>query len=729
MSLDQIISAGTSYASVGNVVFSNSNGVSFGANGQTITASFSGGGAGGGAALQGSGTYTQNTGTIQFNNSNGVTFGLTAGQMTASVATNYLTTAAQSNQVVNSLNGSTGQISLNVGSSLSASTNGSSITFGLASNITTALQSTGAYLTTAMLSNAATISNINISGGTTSSNLSNFKLIDSNGISWSLDTGSKIYATVATNYQSQGAYLTTAMLSNANTSFVGLNSALTANRVSATINSSGISLNFPAFLTTADLSENSSKYLQNWKLTGNSAGTQSSAQGTDLWLAGGNGVTLSGSSNSISFSVATNYQSQGAYLTTAMVSNASTNFAGIGSAITNGTMTFNTAGLSLNLSNHLTTAMLSNAGSVQISAGTDSLFTAGTITFGNANNHSFVTSNGSIIISKEADIYINGWSLAGNNTGGTTTSNLTTEGQIFFSGGANVTLSGNSNTIVINGAAPGGTTFYTGSYWENLGYVQGTSSFTMGSTIAHVQPLIIPYALSVSYIRIPASFGNMTSTTVGYTAGSSSFYYYQSYNAVLYSQGTGASSRSLQSVTSSYGAVTEAYLFSISNAGTNESIAYQITYPSEGNNTNNIGTTMVTTAGGASIFLHSTGVMTNFSGIHWMDIPFANSIAPGNYWIAINRSTSSTTSGGAIVITNQVNRNISLINVTQINSNFVPLGMASAGGATASTYQWELGLGSHTVSAQGATTGSLALSSISSVANFPIIPMQFIRQA
>ena len=42
----------------------------------------------GGAALRGSGTYTQNSGTIQFANSNGITFGLTNNQMTASVSNN-----------------------------------------------------------------------------------------------------------------------------------------------------------------------------------------------------------------------------------------------------------------------------------------------------------------------------------------------------------------------------------------------------------------------------------------------------------------------------------------------------------------------------------------------------------------------------------------------------------------------------------------------------------------
>lgn len=99
------------------------------------------------------GTASSGINAVTFSNANGVSFGLgtgaSAGVITATVATNYLTTAAFSNQVVNSLNGSTGQISLNVGSSLSSSTNGSSITFGLASNITTALQSAGNYLTTA----------------------------------------------------------------------------------------------------------------------------------------------------------------------------------------------------------------------------------------------------------------------------------------------------------------------------------------------------------------------------------------------------------------------------------------------------------------------------------------------------------------------------------------------------------------------------------------------------
>jgi hypothetical protein len=64
--------------------FSNSNGVSFGINGNTITASVVGGGAP--FAISG-GTQSVSTGTVVFSNSNGVTFGMSgSSRMTASVA-------------------------------------------------------------------------------------------------------------------------------------------------------------------------------------------------------------------------------------------------------------------------------------------------------------------------------------------------------------------------------------------------------------------------------------------------------------------------------------------------------------------------------------------------------------------------------------------------------------------------------------------------------------------
>ena len=62
-------------------------------------------------------------------------------------------------------------------------------------------------------STAGLISAINVSAGTTSNNMSALTFANSNGVSFGL-AGSVLTGTVATNYQSQGAYLTTAALSN-----------------------------------------------------------------------------------------------------------------------------------------------------------------------------------------------------------------------------------------------------------------------------------------------------------------------------------------------------------------------------------------------------------------------------------------------------------------------------------------------------------------------------------
>lgn len=76
------ISAGTASMKTGTLVFSDANNVSFGLNGQTLTASFAA--AAGGVALAG-GTQTATSGTIAFSNSNGVEFGLNGSRMTAGV--------------------------------------------------------------------------------------------------------------------------------------------------------------------------------------------------------------------------------------------------------------------------------------------------------------------------------------------------------------------------------------------------------------------------------------------------------------------------------------------------------------------------------------------------------------------------------------------------------------------------------------------------------------------
>jgi hypothetical protein len=156
---------------------------------------------------------------------------------------------------------------------------------------------------------------IRLSAGTTNTNISNFSFADANGVSFHLD-GSTISGSVNTSYR-------------ASNDAIGLNTAITANGVSMTGNSSGLSFNFPAFLTTARASND--------------------AVGLNTALTA-NGVSWTVNSSGLSLNIP-------AFLTTAR---RSTDGIGLNTAITNGLMTGNSSGLSLNLSAHLTTARASN---------------------------------------------------------------------------------------------------------------------------------------------------------------------------------------------------------------------------------------------------------------------------------------------------------------------------------------------------------------------------------
>ena len=79
--------------------------------------------------------------------------------------------------------------------------NGNGVTFGLnagtiTASVATNYQSPGAYLTTAMQSNAATISNIKLSAGTLSSLRSDMTFADSHGVVFGLNTNGVVTASV-----------------------------------------------------------------------------------------------------------------------------------------------------------------------------------------------------------------------------------------------------------------------------------------------------------------------------------------------------------------------------------------------------------------------------------------------------------------------------------------------------------------------------------------------------
>jgi hypothetical protein len=419
------MSAGTTLATSGTVSFANSNGVSFGMNGNTMTATVATNYQSQGAYLTtamqsnaatisninfSAGTTSANLSALTFSNSNGVSFGLNNGTVTATVATNYqsqgayLTTAMQSNAAtISNINFSAGTTSGNLSALTFSNANG--VSFGLNAGTVTATvatnyQSQGAYLTTAMQSNAATISNINVSAGTTSGNLSAFTLANSNGLTFGLNAGTITGSyTVPTQTQyvfsnsnnisfgTNGSTVTataTFAQSNQNLSIYALGN--TTQNSSTVLNANALSFNGLGNISVG-FSNGSIQLSQTGGGGGGitninvSAGTTSNNLSA-LTFSNSNGVSFGLNGSVVTATVATNYQSQGAYLTTAMVSNAGSNFVGLNTAITNGLMTANSSGISINLSNLLTTAMASNAGSNFVGLG--SAITNGTMTFNSA---------------------------------------------------------------------------------------------------------------------------------------------------------------------------------------------------------------------------------------------------------------------------------------------------------------------------------------------------------
>jgi hypothetical protein len=534
------LAAGTQTATSGTVNFANSNGITFGMSGSSqITASFSqsvqtqasgniaGSGftsttttgtaivgtqnsaglslgvpayltaaAGGGGIAAAAGTQTATSGTVNFANSNGITFGMSgSSQITASYTVPTVPTA-----YVSSVNGSSGAISLNVGSSLSSSTNGSSITFGLASDITTALQSANAnYLTSQ--SNQA----FSASGGSSTFQTLNFA--NSNGLTFSNSGGSVVASytvpTVPTSYVSNV---------NGSSGQISLN---VGSSLSSSTNGSSITFGLASDITTALQSANAnyltSQSNQAFSASGGSSTFQTlnfaNSNGVTFSNSGGSvvasytvptvptsyvsnvngssgvislnvGSSLSSSTNgsSITFGLASNIttalQSTGNYLTTARASN---DAVGLNTAQTNVTWTVNSSGISLNAggyagtntsannasltlnSNGLTISVAApgGGGGIAAAAGTQTA-TSGTINFANSNGVTFGMSGSSQIT---ASYTVPSVLPAYANLSGAASGNTTASGNTLNLSGINITLSGTNNSqIAISAPATSGLT-------------------------------------------------------------------------------------------------------------------------------------------------------------------------------------------------------------------------------------------------------------------------------
>ena len=445
---------------------------STGAGGATVTIS----GANAGGAQTGiSGVVVSNTtytsGTFSFRDGNNISFASGTGQG-VSITHNlqsagaYLTTAMQSNAGSNFL-GTNTALTAN-GVSVTANSSGLSLNFP-------------AFLTTAAQSSASNVSQIiagTASAGGTATLTGGVSFSNANGISFFTSAGNAIVATVKTDY------LTTAMQSNAGSNFLGTNTALTANGVSVTANSSGLSLNFPAFLTTAMQSQSSSVFAKTGFTSTTTAGTAIVAthdtNGLSMGIpafitaAGGvqtaiSGMALSNTTytsgtvsfrdgNNISFasgtgqgiSITHNLQSAGNYLTTAMQSQSSSVFAktGFTSTTTAGTAivaTHDTNGLSMGIPAYITTAP-STAGlisAINVSAGTTSN-NLSAITFANTGNVTFGMAGSVITASAPSGGGGGGVAIAASNT------TFTSGTVVMSAAGGALTISSGAQSVLLS---------------------------------------------------------------------------------------------------------------------------------------------------------------------------------------------------------------------------------------------------------------------------------------
>lgn len=354
------ISAGTNLSTAGTVVFSNSNGVTFGMNaGGVVTASVVAGG--GGGIANAAGTQTATSGTVVFSNSNNVTFGMS----NSSVIT---ASASQSNQTVAS--GGIAGTGFTTTTIAGSTVGGTQDTNGLKLAVP-------AYITTYAAQTNQTVASGNIAGtGFSSTTTAGTAIVGTNNTA-GLSLGVPLYLTTQTvQTQASGAIAGSGFTSTTTGGVVPV----------ATHNSAGLSMGIPNWITTYVAQTVQTQASGNIPRTGFSTTTTV-------------GVSLVGThdTNGLSLGVP-NWITTYAAQTNQTV--ASGNIAGVGTTFggtnVSGSMTLNSAGLVLSLS----APTPGGGGAINVSAGSTS-GNLQTIVFSNSNGVSFGL-NGSTVTASVA---------------------------------------------------------------------------------------------------------------------------------------------------------------------------------------------------------------------------------------------------------------------------------------------------------------------------------------
>jgi hypothetical protein len=485
--------------------------------------------------------------------------------------------------------------------------------------------------------------------------------------------------------------------------------------------------------------------------TGNTAGNTATQPGGTWVIAGSSPITISGSSGAAGIHTAwiqmsqTNQQiTMFATSNTTQSSTGTTNassliFAGAGIAsvgITNGSVLIsvpsgggagdggvfagvstmgNTAGSTGTVSTG--NFVLVGTGAMTLSQSTGAAGSAATVTLSVPQTSSLSATGFLSISTNGSTISIGAGPLSFFAVGNTTQSSSgTIDGRsISFSGAGDVSVGISNGSVVISGDPPG-------SSYQNFIPVGNSSVLTWnGASVSDAVAFNVPIWVSASFIRIPAlmTTNSTTIATMASATASAQGQIASTLNFGIYSLGTGASSKSLMSVTTATTGFSFSQKISVTNS-TQASYSLGLSFQAEGG-----GTSLSTQYSVSNTnYSFTTDQFTAYTSVRFIDIPFAASLAEGNYWAIIGLSTSSS-SAGAAGLAALTNCNVRYS--AHYGASFADLSFGVMG-STNRTSGGLMGAGSFST-AGGGTTSALPISAISSRASLAIPYFQMLRSA
>jgi hypothetical protein len=736
------ISAGTTRATLGEVVFSNSNGISFGVDGQTVTASHNG--------LTNfrisAGTTSNLLSDVTFNNANNVSFGLNASTITASVNTSLTNIRVSAGTTSNLL------------SALTFS-NSNGISFGLDASTITASYT------------VPTVTSWTVSDNATSGTVARLAFTNLNGVTLSLSTGAAGSHTIVGSHN--------ALTSQSNQAASGQNGSFAFETLSFS-NANGISFGTsagPAITASHNALTSQSNQTLGLYAVGNTTG-QSSSSTFDARTVSfvGQGVASVGFSNgSVNISV----PAGGGGLTNINIS------AGTTSNNLSNFVLSNSNNVSFGLDGSTVTATVtvaSTQGSINLSAGTTSNLSA-SFTFSNANNVSFGLNAGTItasISTSLTNIRVSAGTtsnllsaLTFNNANGisfgldasTVTASLVglsvgvsdlgnTAGNTTVNTGSRLVLVGNNQITLNQATAAGATTvsfnlpvspFIAGV--SNLGNTAGATGVTgtrlvlVGTNNVTLSQTTDANGATVSIsaaggggggntISTYYPFGWVGNNTVGFVTNTSAGQYMfpfqvvqnvaAEYVGVAFSMSflTGGTSSFRQSGTIEWGLFTRptgANSTRLSNAGSG-SFSYGVTYNNSSMTFDHPTTTNSTGYGTGSTTSAGLNISSGYTGIKFVALFLGSTLTPGFYWLGLfNRMSSSSFNSGI---------RISIFGTSNPMSAMAPIGSFSSAYISGTNLplqiggNWLLANGSYTVAGQTALQTDVTMSQISQNTSF-----------